>query len=91
MSQPSPKTPTPSFGGGSHLGVPCRGALVGRAEWEGEKRSINIQKASEYLEGGNQVSPTSLQGMKALSLQSLFLGEVPNASYRPCSLSLNSL
>ncbi len=26
-----------SVGGGSYLGVPCRGALYGRVEWEGEK------------------------------------------------------
>ncbi len=30
---------TLSFGGGSRLGVRCRGALLGRAEWEGEKTS----------------------------------------------------
>ncbi len=29
-SQPSPKMATISFGVGSHLGVPCRGALLGR-------------------------------------------------------------
>ncbi len=33
-SQPSPKMPTPPFGGGSHLGVPWRGALLGRFEQE---------------------------------------------------------
>ncbi len=32
-----------------------------------------------------------LQGMNAQPLQSLFVGEVMNASYQPCSLSLNSL
>ncbi len=31
---PSPKIPTLSFGGGSHLGMPCRGALLGRVERE---------------------------------------------------------
>ncbi len=34
-----PKMPTLSFGGGLHLGVPCRGALLGRVEQEGEKTS----------------------------------------------------
>ncbi len=33
------KMPTLSFGGGSHLGVPCRGAVLGRVEWEGGKTS----------------------------------------------------
>ncbi len=42
--------PTLSFGGDSHLGVPCRGVLLGRVEQEEEKQ---IQKAREYLEGGN--------------------------------------
>ncbi len=39
---------------------------------------INIQKALEYLEGGNQVSPKSspLQRMKAQPLQSLCVGAV---------------
>ncbi len=31
--------PTISFGVGSHLGVPCRGALLGRIEREGGKTS----------------------------------------------------
>ncbi len=41
----------------------------------------------EYLEGGNEVIPKSSprQGMKAQSLQSLFVGEVTHASYQPCS------
>ncbi len=76
------------FGGGSHLGVLCRGALLGRAERvEGKQFRINDQKAREYLEGGNQVSPKSspLQGMNAQPLQSLFVVEVTNASYQPCS------
>ncbi len=80
--------PTLTFGGGSHLGVSCRGALLGHVEREGEKKQvlINIQKAREYLEGGNQVSPKSspLQGTKAQPLQSLFVGEVSNASNQPC-------
>ncbi len=33
---PHPKMPTPSFGGGSHFGVLCWSALLGRVEWEGE-------------------------------------------------------
>ncbi len=39
---------------------------------------INIQKASEYLEGGYQVSLklSPLQGVKAQQLRSLFLAEV---------------
>ncbi len=46
---------------------------------------INIQKTLEYLEGGNQISPKSSppQGMKAQPLQSLFVGEVTHASYKP--------
>ncbi len=45
---------------------------------------INTQKAREYLEGGNQVSPKSplLQRMKAQPLQPLFLGEAMHASYQ---------
>ncbi len=60
--------PTLSFGGGSHFGVPWRGALLGRVERGKEKQvRINIQKAFEYLEGGNEVIPKSspLQGIKA--------------------------
>ncbi len=47
-------------GGGSHLEVSCRGALLGRVEGGvGEKKQvrINIQNARDYLEGRNQVSP----------------------------------
>ncbi len=61
--------PTLSLGGGSHLGVSYSGALLSRAEWEGEKKRVRIiiQKTREYLEGGNQVSSKSspLQGIKA--------------------------
>ncbi len=32
---------TLSFGGDSHLGVPCRGVLLGRVEWEGGKTVLN--------------------------------------------------
>ncbi len=47
--------PTFSFGGGSHLGVPCRGVLLGRVEREVGKTSLDhIQKALEYLEDSNQ-------------------------------------
>ncbi len=48
---------------------------------------INIQKTLEHLEGGNEVIPESLplQGMKAQSLQSIFVGEVTHVSYQPCS------
>ncbi len=38
---PSPKMPTLFFDGGSHLGVPCRGAILGRVEREGGKRSLD--------------------------------------------------
>ncbi len=51
---------TLSLGGGSHLGVLCGGSLLGSGEQKGEKVRINIQKAREYLKGGNQVSPKSL-------------------------------
>ncbi len=71
------------LGGGSHLGVPCMGALLGRVEREGGKQvRINIQEARE-----NQVSLklSPLQGMKAQPLQSIFLGEVTHASYQTCS------
>ncbi len=37
----SPKIPTLSFGAGSHVGVPCRGALLGYVEWEGGKTSLD--------------------------------------------------
>ncbi len=48
---------------------------------------INAQKALEYLEGGHKVISMSspLKGMKAQSLQSLFVEEVTHASYQPCS------
>ncbi len=72
--------PTLCFGGWSRLGVPCRGALLVRVEQEEEKQvRTDIQNAREYLEGGNQVSLKSspLQGMKAQTLQSLFVGEMP--------------
>ncbi len=39
ISQPSLKIPILSFGGGPHLGVPCRDALLGRVEQEGGKTS----------------------------------------------------
>ncbi len=45
ISQPSPKMPTLSFDGGSHLGVPWRGALLGRAG--GNKN--NIQRPLNIL------------------------------------------
>ncbi len=52
--RPSPKMPSFSFYGSSHLGVPFRGVLLGRIEqWGGKQVWINIQKACEYLEGGN--------------------------------------
>ncbi len=52
--------PTLSFDGGSHLGMPCRGAFLGRVEREAGKQVwITIEDALEYLEGGNQVSPKS--------------------------------
>ncbi len=44
--QLSLKMPTISFGGGSALGVPFRGALLGRVEREGEKTS-----SDQYLKG----------------------------------------
>ncbi len=54
------KMPTLSFGGGSHLGVPCRGAFLGRVErLGGNICSDQYPKTLEYLEGGNQVSPKS--------------------------------
>ncbi len=37
---------TPYLGGGSHLGVPCRGALLGRIGRIGEKTS-----SDQYLKG----------------------------------------
>ncbi len=48
---------------------------------------INIQKAREYLEDGNQVTPKSLplQVIKAQPLRALFAGEVTHAYYQPCS------
>ncbi len=54
-------------------GVPSWATSSGRKE---KLVRINIQKAPECLEGGNQVRPKSLplQGMKAQSLQSLVVG-----------------
>ncbi len=71
-------------------GVPSSAASSGKKE---KQFRINIQKTLEYLEGGNEVIPKSspLQGMKAQSLQSFFVGEVTHASYKPCIHSLNSL
>ncbi len=40
--------PILSFGGGSHLGAPCRGARLGLFEQEREKNPTNIQQACEY-------------------------------------------
>ncbi len=40
---------TVCFGGGSHLGVPCRGALSGRVEWEGGKTSSNQYPKSPWI------------------------------------------
>ncbi len=43
-------------GGGSYLGVPCRGVPLGPGEWEGEKQvRINIQETREDLKCGYQV------------------------------------
>ncbi len=60
--------------------------------WGGDGCSINGGGRERFLsklslECGNQVSPMSspLQGMKAQPLQSLFVGEVTHANYRPCS------
>ncbi len=39
LHKPSSKMPTLSFGGGSHLGVPLRGALLTRVEREEGKTS----------------------------------------------------
>ncbi len=68
ISQPSPKNLTRYFDSDSYLGVPCRGALQGCVEWEGEKTTSNPHpKDSECLECANQVSPklSVLQRMKA--------------------------
>ncbi len=56
--------------------VPSKATSSGRKE---KQVRINIQKALEYLEGGNQVIPKSspLQEMKAQSLQSLFICQLP--------------
>ncbi len=70
--------PTLFFGGASHLGVPCRGALLDHVEQEGGKK-VWINKARENLEGGFQVSP------KSSPPQSLLVGEVTHASYQHCS------
>ncbi len=62
-------------------GVPSQAELSGRKE---KQVRINIQKILENVEGGNEVIPKSSpqQGMKAQSLQSLFVGEVTPASYQ---------
>ncbi len=62
------------------------GALFSRVQRNEEKHiRINIQKALEYPDGGNQVSPklSPLQGMKAQPLQSLFLWEVTHVICQP--------
>ncbi len=46
FSQYSPKIPTLSFGGCSHLGEPCRGALLGRFEQE-----KGITSSDQYPKG----------------------------------------
>ncbi len=58
--------------------VPSEAASSGKEE---KQVRINTQKAREYREGGNQISPKlwPLQGMKALPLQPLFVGEVTDA------------
>ncbi len=59
-----------SFGDGAHLGVPCRGAVLGHVEWEGEKQvRINNQETREFLEIV-RLKSSPLQGMKAQPLQS---------------------
>ncbi len=62
-----------------YLEGPSYAASNGRKE---KQVQINIQKALEYLEGGNQVSPKSspLQGMQAKSLQPPFVGRMPVTS-----------
>ncbi len=53
---------------------------------------IHIQALRENLECSSQVGPMSspLQGMKVPALQSLFVGEVTNTRYQPCSFFLTS-
>ncbi len=41
ISQLSPQTLTLSSGGGSQLGLPCRGALLGHDEQEGGKKILD--------------------------------------------------
>ncbi len=58
-------------------------AFVGCVKLDGEKTSSGPhQKVREYLEDGNEVIPKSspLQGMKAQSMQSLFVVEVTHGS-----------
>ncbi len=61
------------------VGVPSKAASSGR-----EKKQVRIdtRNTRKYLEGGYQVSPKPqpLQEIKAQPLQSLFVGEVANAS-----------
>ncbi len=68
------------------LECPLRPRRVG-----GRKKQVRIhnKQTREYIECGNQVSPksSSLQGMKAQSLQSLFAGNLTNASYQTGCLS----
>ncbi len=60
------------------VGVPSEAASSRREE---KQVRINIQKAREYLEGGNRVSPKSslLQGMKAQSSIPVLLSAAANA------------
>ncbi len=78
--------PTLYFSSSSFLGAPCRGAFLGRVEWEGEKTGLSPhQKTCEYLKCGTQFNPKSspLQGMKTQPLQSLLVGEVTNPVANP--------
>ncbi len=71
--------------------VPSEAALSGGRKSRFGTSCVTSKKALEYLEGGTEVIPKSspLQGMKAQSLLSVFVGEVAHARYKLCSLSLN--
>ncbi len=56
------------------VGVPTKATTSGREE---KQARMKIQEIREYLECGSRA------GTKSAPLQSLIVGEVPNASYQP--------
>ncbi len=70
------------------LWQPTKASSSGRQK---KQIRIHIQKVRQYLECGNQISPKSSprHGMKAESLQSIFVGKGTYTTNQPCSESFN--